>query len=269
MELLAEQPRRRWQFERKGFMTELKSNAEWKQWGKDDPLFGVAAWAGKEKAGASPWTEEEFYAVGESDWHDFLRHWQHYGVSKLSCLEIGCGAGRLTKQLALSFDHVYGVDVSPEMIGRAKAAIKSGNVEFAVIDGLHLPQAIGSVQAIFTVLVLQHLDNQEFGFSYFREFYRVLDAGGTIMVGLPLYQFPVESGVTGALMSSQYAVRRSLGNIRAAIKRSMGRKTMRGTQYPIKSLCQFLTDLGFKGVEFRIFPVRSNGAYESFVFATK
>lgn len=250
-------------------MTELKSNAEWKQWGKDDPLFGVAAWAGKEKGGASPWTEEEFYTLGKSDWRDFLIHWQHYGVSKQSCLEIGCGAGRITNSLASYFDRVYAVDVSPEMISCAQQAIKSGNVEFSLIDGLHLPHSDGSVSAIFTTLVLQHLDNKEIGFDYFREFYRVLGTGGTIMMGLPLYQFPVDTGLAGALMSSAYALRRSLGNVRAHLKRGLGMKTMRGTQYPLNSLRLFLVSLGFKKIEIRIFPVTSNGAYDTYVFATK
>jgi ubiquinone/menaquinone biosynthesis C-methylase UbiE len=250
-------------------MVELKSNAEWKQWGKDDPLFGVAAWAGKEKEGSSPWTEEEFYAVGESDWRDFVSHWQHYGVSKLSCLEIGCGAGRITKSLATYFDHVFAVDVSPEMIGCARKAIKSGNVEFSLIDGLHLPQADDSVSAIFTTFVLQHLDNKEIGFEYFREFFRVLSVGGTVMVGLPLYQFPVDTGLVGALISSEYALQRVVGNVRAGIKRGLGKKTMRGTQYPMRPLREFLTGLGFKKIEFRIFPVTSNGFFEAYVFATK
>jgi ubiquinone/menaquinone biosynthesis C-methylase UbiE len=250
-------------------VTELKSNAEWKQWGKDDPLFGVAAWAGKEKGGDSPWTDEEFYSLGESDWRDFVSHWQHYGLSKQSCLEIGCGAGRITKQLAFYFDRVYAVDISPEIIDYAQKAIPNANIEFSVIDGLHLPQADGSVSAIFTTIVLQHLDNKEIGYEYFREFYRVLSREGTIMIGLPLYQFPVETGVIGALMSSEYALRRVLGNIRASIKRGLGMKTMRGTQYPMKSLREFLTSIGFKRIEFRTFAVSSNGLYDQYVFATK
>jgi SAM-dependent methyltransferase len=250
-------------------MTELKSNTEWKKWGKDDPLFGVAAWAGKDRGGASPWTEEEFYALGESDWRDYVSHWQHYGVSKQSCLEIGCGAGRITKPLATYFDHVYAVDVSPEMISCAQKAIESKNVDFSVIDGLHLPQTDGSVSAIFTTFVLQHLDNKEIGFDYFREFYRVLSADGTIMAGLLLYQFPVDTGVIGGLMSSEYALRRALGNIRGGVKRRLGMKTMRGTQYPIMSLRLFLSTLGFKNVEFRFLPVKSNGDLHPFVFATK
>jgi hypothetical protein len=32
----------------------IASNEEWLRWGKEDPLYGVAAWRGKEKGGASP-----------------------------------------------------------------------------------------------------------------------------------------------------------------------------------------------------------------------
>lgn len=250
-------------------MRELKSNTEWKKWGKDDPMWGVSSWANKQKDGAFPWTEEEFYALGKSDWEDFLGHWRQYGVSKQNCLEIGCGAGRLTKQLAVFFDRVYAVDVSEDMINRAQETVKSGNVEFSIIDGLHLPQDDDSVKAIFSAHVLQHLDSDEIGFSYFQEFFRVLDVGGTVMVHLPLYQFPYDSSKFGALMRSQYAVFRAIVNIRAAAKRRMGMKIMRGTPYPINSLNRYLSNLGFKNIEFRIFPLKSNGDPHPFVFATK
>ena len=249
-------------------MTELKSNAEWKQWGKDDPLWGVAKIAGKQKDGASPWTEGEFYALGESDWRDDLDQWRQYGINTLSCLEIGCGAGRLTRQIAMSFDHVYAVDVSEEMISLARKAIISANVEFSIIDGLHLPQSECSVKAIFSTHVLQHLDSVEVGFSYFREFFRVLDAGGTMMVHLPLYKFPYV-GRFRVLMLFQYAVYRALDNIKTDIRRRVGVRMMRWTPYPLESLSLFLSNLGFKRVEFRIFPMTSNGDPHTFVFATK
>jgi ubiquinone/menaquinone biosynthesis C-methylase UbiE len=250
-------------------MTELNSNAEWKQWGKDDPLWGVSSWAGKQKGGPSPWTEEEFYELGDSDWRDFLEHWQQYGISTQNCLEIGCGAGRITKQLARFFDHVYAVDVSEDMISRAQKIVGNGNVEFSVVDGLHLPQGDDSVNAIFSTHVLQHLDSEEIGFAYFREFFRVLETGGTIMVHLPLYQFPDVSETFGTVIAFQYAVYRALSNIKTDIKRYLGVKTMRGTPYPIKSLSLFLSSLGFKRIEFRIFPLNSNGDRHPFVFATK
>jgi len=251
-------------------MSELKSNIEWKQWGTDDPLWGVASLANKQKDGASPWTEEDFYALGQSDWQDFLGHWRQYGLNTQSCLEIGCGAGRITRQLAGSFDHVYAVDVSDQMIRCARTALAdSKNVEFSLIDGLHLPQSNCSVKAVFSTHVLQHLDSVDVGLSYFREFFRVLDIGGTIMIHLPLYQFPADVGVIGFLMRSLYVVSRRVGTVRADMKRRLGVKMMRGTPYPIRALNLFLSDLGFKNVEFRLFSLKSNGDPHPFVLATK
>lgn len=251
-------------------MTELKSNTEWKQWGRDDPLWGVASWASKQKDGTSPWTEEEFYSLGKSDWQDFLGHWRQYGINTQSCLEIGCGAGRITRQLSMSFDHVYAVDVSEQMINYArKAVVDSTNVEFSLIDGLHLPHSDCSVKAIFSTHVLQHLDSVDIGFTYFREFFRVLDVGGTIMIHLPLYQFPADGGKIRVLMRYLYAAARRLSSIRADIKRHSRVKTMRLTPYPIHAVNSFLSDCGFKNIEFRIFPLKSNGDPHPFVFATK
>jgi ubiquinone/menaquinone biosynthesis C-methylase UbiE len=250
-------------------MTELKTNVEWKRWGKSDPLWAVAAKADKQKDGPAPWTEEEFYALGESDWRDFLLHWQQYGIDTRSCLEIGCGAGRITRQLARSFDQVHAVDVSEEMVGCARNAVDQKNVEFTVIDGLHLPQSDCSVKAIFSTHVLQHLDSVDIGFSYFREFFRVLDAGGTMMIHLPLYQFPNEPGKIAVLMRFLYAAFRQFDGIRSDAKRRLGRKIMRWTPYPIRHSSLYLADLGFKNIEFRIISPKSDGEPHAFVFASK
>jgi ubiquinone/menaquinone biosynthesis C-methylase UbiE len=250
-------------------MSELKSNSEWRQWGKEDPLWGVASWADKQKDGASPWTEAEFYSLGESDWSDFEHHWNHYGVNRSSCLEIGCGAGRLTRQLSKYFDRLIAVDVSPDMIACARKAIASDTVDFLVIDGMNIPYPSASVDAVFSAHVLQHLDSEEIGHAYFREFFRLLKANGTLMVHLPLYQFPNEKGSLGLLMRSQHVVFRSLSNTKASVHRILGAKLMRGTQYSVNSLNVFLTDVGFRNVEFRIFPVRSNADLHPFVLATK
>ena len=249
-------------------MAELKSNKEWKQWGQDDPLWGVASWANKQKGGDSPWTEEEFYALGESDFQDFFHHWRHYGVNLQSCLEIGCGAGRITRQLANTFAQVHAVDISEDMIRYAQKAV-GANVQFSVIDGLHLPQTDRSVKAIFSVLVLQHLDDVETGLSYFREFFRVLDAGGTLMIQIPLYNFPYPSKGMQGLMNKVHAATRQLGGIRADMKRRAGVKLMRVTPYPIQPLRNALTAIGFSNIEFRLFPTKSNNDLYSFVFATK
>ena len=159
--------------------------------------------------------------------------WRQYGVNTQSCLEIGCGAGRITKQLATSFGQVYATDVSEHMINCARKAVDGGNVEFSLIDGLHLPQSDGSVKAIFSTHVLQHLDSVDVGFWYFREFIRVLDVGGTIMGHLPLYQFPHDTGKLGVLMPYLHATCRQLDSVRSYLKRCLGVNMMRMTYYPI------------------------------------
>lgn len=249
-------------------MAPLKSNTEWKYWGKSDPLWGVASWTNRQKSGAEPWTDAEFYALGASDWCDFVNHWEQYGVKRGSCVEIGCGAGRMTRQLGQYFGRVYALDVSADMIERARPHV-GDNVEFAVVDGLRIPRPDDSEDAVFSTHVLQHLDSVEFGYEYFREAYRVLNDGGSLMVHLPLYQWPNDSGAMGAVWRTLYRCFRKISDLRADASRKAGRPMMRGTPYAIRPLNEFLTELGFKGVQVRVFPISSNGGLHPFVFATK
>ncbi|MGH9904954.1 MAG: class I SAM-dependent methyltransferase, partial [Pyrinomonadaceae bacterium] len=117
----------------------MKSNVEWKYWGQTDPLYGVSSVLGKSKTNENPWTDEEFYSRGEPDWRDCLHHWEHYGVKRDSCLEVGCGAGRLTRCLQTYFQQVDAVDVSEEMIAYARKHCDSSIVSFHLTDGYRLP----------------------------------------------------------------------------------------------------------------------------------
>jgi hypothetical protein len=45
-----------------------KSNVEWQAWGEKDPLFGVIPLTGRERDGAKPWTDADFYETGRADW---------------------------------------------------------------------------------------------------------------------------------------------------------------------------------------------------------
>jgi len=247
----------------------VASSVEWKRWGRDDPLWAAASWLDKQKDGASPWTEEEFYALGESDWHDFFAQWRQYGLSTESCLEIGCGPGRITRSLARCFDRVCAVDVSADMIAYARKGVAAPNTTFMMMDGVALPLPDCSVKAIFSTHVLQHLDSVEAGLAYFQEFYRVLEENGTIFVHLPLYQFPAEHRAIGRLFNATWTMSRCVGRLRAQVKRRLLLKTMRDTPYPLSVLYSFLTGLGFDKLEFRVFPVSSNRDLHPFVLATK
>jgi len=58
------------------------------------------------------------HAVGGDRYHSFLL--SLVPVSALSVLDVGCGLGRLTVKLAIPNREVTGVDLSPEMIARAR-----------------------------------------------------------------------------------------------------------------------------------------------------
>jgi ubiquinone/menaquinone biosynthesis C-methylase UbiE len=243
------------------------SNDDWRRWGKADPLWAVCTEAGRELGSPTAWTDEEFYATGEGDWNDFFNNWRQYGVITESCLEIGCGAGRITKQLARSFGTVYATDVSEDMIIYAGKAVNASNIRYCLTDGLKLPHTDQSVTSIFSTEVLQHLDGQKVVFSYFKEFFRVLKFQGSLMVHVPLYNWP-GYGRIALIHGKVHRVCLAVSSMRAWARRQVGLKLMRGTAVDVRLLHEVLKDYGFKGIEFRIFPTTRNILY-SFVMARK
>lgn len=95
-------------------------------------------------------------------------------------VEIGCGVGRLTRELAARVASVRAVDVSAEMLARARAENPGlANVEWILGDGSSLdPIADRCADACFSHVVFQHLPDPEITYGYVREMGRVLRAGG-------------------------------------------------------------------------------------------
>ena len=103
------------------------------------------------------------------------------------CVEVGCGPGRMTSALAERFDSVVALDVSPEMIARAREEVTAPNVEFRVVSGERLDGVgDGSADVAVCYLVLQHLPARRLVCAYIRELARVLSPGGEAFVQLPV-----------------------------------------------------------------------------------
>lgn len=100
-------------------------------------------------------------------------------------VDIGCGVGRLTRALAARSRKVIGLDVSPEMLARARQ-LNPGlrNVDWLQGDGRSLePIVSGSVDGCFSHVVFQHIPDPAVTLNYVREMGRVLRPGGwTIFV---------------------------------------------------------------------------------------
>ena len=98
-------------------------------------------------------------------------------------LEIGCGVGRLIRPLAPRVARVVGVDVSAEMLDRARDSCRNlPNVELRQTDGglEFLPDA--GFDFVFSHIVFQHLPRKAYAERYFREAFRVLAPGGIFRV---------------------------------------------------------------------------------------
>src|SRR5690349_9298464 len=95
---------------------------DWDQRAKENAKYYVAT-------GKEDWSDEEFYRTGELTLeqqilNDLGNICQGKAPKQMKVLEIGCGAGRITRALAAYFGEVYAVDISVEMVRQARTALR-------------------------------------------------------------------------------------------------------------------------------------------------
>ena len=95
-------------------------------------------------------------------------------------LEIGCGVGRMTRVLADRARSVVALDVSDEMLARARELNpRLSGVRWALGDGRTLSVCEpASIDACVSTVVLQHVPDAAITLGYVRELGRVLRSGG-------------------------------------------------------------------------------------------
>lgn len=121
-----------------------------------------------------------FYASGAAETDALLALCGIVPCEGKAVLEIGCGAGRMTRRLSELFGRVIAVDVSEEMLKHARDALADRhNVAFLRGNGTQLEAvADRSVDVVFSYITLQHLPTAAGQLSYVRETARVLRLGG-------------------------------------------------------------------------------------------
>ena len=141
------------------------------------------------------WTDENFFASGEKTVaEEILTDMENICQGKMPkemrVLEIGCGAGRVTRALARLFGEVHGVDVSGEMIRICKEALQdqpnafvyqNNGKDLAIVPELPFDFAFSSI-------VFQHIPSREIIENYVREVHRLLRPGA-------LFKFQVQGNV--------------------------------------------------------------------------
>jgi SAM-dependent methyltransferase len=178
----------------------------WEGLGRTDPLFGIlsdpAKWGGK-------WDADEFFASGRAHVEKLLRSLNDARASfkRDTCLDFGCGVGRLTVPLSGSFNRTIGVDIARSMIDLARRYhAASTQCEFLVNRGLDLRQfPDATFDFVHSCLVLQHIP-PDISMRYIAEFFRVCKPGGLVVFQLPSETRP-ESVISAehALPDSAYA----------------------------------------------------------------
>lgn len=99
-------------------------------------------------------------------------------------LDVGCGVGRTSRALMQRFEQGLGVDISPNMIAKAReyAASDRKRAQYIVGSGHNLDGIPdNSVDFIYCHIVLQHADRGVQA-SYIREFIRVARPSGLVAV---------------------------------------------------------------------------------------
>jgi SAM-dependent methyltransferase len=101
-------------------------------------------------------------------------------------VDVGCGVGRLTRALAHRAREVLAVDVSAEMLARARELNPQlANVRWLHGDGRRLTGiGDGAVDACVSIVVFQHVPDPEITLGYVREMGRVLRPGGWAAFGV-------------------------------------------------------------------------------------
>ena len=142
--------------------------------------------------GREHWTEEEFYASGrQTVAADILTDMGNISQGKdpktMRVLELGCGAGRVTRALAEVFGEVHAVDASGEMVRQARAALRGHpNVFVYQVDGitLDLPGPL-RFDFAYSCCVFHHVSSYEVIRGLVRETGRLLVPGA-------LFKFEVQ-----------------------------------------------------------------------------
>ncbi len=102
-----------------------------------------------------------------------------------TCLEIGCGVGRITEQLAKQCSHVTAVDISPIMLSIAKKRLSNvPNITFLETEGNRLPVQDNSVGIVFSSDTFNHLPSPVIISDYLKEVQRILVPEGMAKIQL-------------------------------------------------------------------------------------
>jgi SAM-dependent methyltransferase len=160
--------------------------ADWNRRAREDAHYYVAF-------GARNQTGDEFFATAHEQVEGLRRELRRLPEGRARArraLEIGCGPGRLMRPLSRWFGEIHGVDISDEMIARARENLEGISHAHAHVaaDSNLAAFADDSFDFVYSYAVFQHIPSRGVIFGYLQESRRVLRCGGILrcqLNGLP------------------------------------------------------------------------------------
>jgi SAM-dependent methyltransferase len=159
-------------------------------------------------------------------------------------LEIGCGEGRVSRDLAARGHRVTAVDSSRTLISMARDADRS--IDYVLCDAAALPFADGAFDVAVLYNSLMDFDDMEAAVA---EAGRILEAGGAMCVSVT-HPFQDAGEFAGKTADSPFIVEGSYLEARRPvddrIERGAHRMHFRGWAYPMESYSRALEASGLR-----------------------
>jgi ubiquinone/menaquinone biosynthesis C-methylase UbiE len=154
---------------------------DWDELASLDPMWAVLSEADKR---GNKWSPEEFFKTGKKEINQLMVELEPFRENSAKALDFGCGVGRLTRALLDYYEEVHGVDVSANMVEKAKKYTPQCNFHLNESSNLSLfPDVMFDL--VYSNRVLQHLPSSSMIGNYIREFFRVAVPGGLVVFQAP------------------------------------------------------------------------------------
>lgn len=114
--------------------------------------------------------------AGKLRWARRVKMLSKHLAPGMTVLELGCGTGYFTRELARSGAEIVAIDVSPELLEIAKSNCSAPNVCYEIQNAYELSYRDDVFDSVVGSSVLHHLEVE----AALREIFRVLKPGGAI-----------------------------------------------------------------------------------------